>query len=205
MKKFPFPPKIAGQLCLDFTNTAEFRGQEGHIDFLKSYEHVLGWCWQAGLIADADTENLQHYADNHPGEADVIFAEAIHLRETIFAIFAGHTENRPENISFFQDAWAGAIQNRSFEETEDVGRWVWLNQNQPACVMWPLVFDAAELFTSPRRKKVRQCPNCGWLFVDTSRNGARRWCSMDYCGSKVKSRRQYERKLKSKSGASKPE
>ncbi|MGH2486180.1 MAG: CGNR zinc finger domain-containing protein [Ktedonobacterales bacterium] len=28
---------------------------------------------------------------------------------------------------------------------------------------------------------MRECPGprCGWLFLDTSKNGARRWCSME--------------------------
>ncbi len=35
------------------------------------------------------------------------------------------------------------------------------------------------------------CPSCGWLFVDTSKNGRRRWCSMATCGARDKSRRHY--------------
>jgi len=45
--------------------------------------------------------------------------------------------------------------------------------------------------------RVRQCPganDCGWLFYDTSRNGSRRWCSMEGCGSRVKMRQQYAKK-----------
>ena len=37
--------------------------------------------------------------------------------------------------------------------------------------------------------RVKQCANCNWLFVDRSRNGSRRWCSMDECGVHVKMRR----------------
>ncbi|MFD0480100.1 CGNR zinc finger domain-containing protein [Nonomuraea thailandensis] len=39
-----------------------------------------------------------------------------------------------------------------------------------------------------------ECPSCGWLFLDTTRNGSRRWCSMAMCGSQVKSRRYYAAK-----------
>ncbi|MCV4932572.1 CGNR zinc finger domain-containing protein, partial [Escherichia coli] len=33
--------------------------------------------------------------------------------------------------------------------------------------------------------RIRECPgrNCGWLFLDTSRNGQRRWCSEAECGT----------------------
>jgi predicted RNA-binding Zn ribbon-like protein len=36
---------------------------------------------------------------------------------------------------------------------------------------------------------VKLCAQCSWLFVDRSRNGSRRWCSMGECGAQVKMRR----------------
>ena len=39
-----------------------------------------------------------------------------------------------------------------------------------------------------------ECPSCRWLFLDTSRNGRRRWCSMATCGSRIKARRHYAHK-----------
>ena len=51
--------------------------------------------------------------------------------------------------------------------------------------------SARELLTTDRLRRVRQCPahDCGWLFLDTSKNGSRRWCRMDGCGAKAKMRR----------------
>ena len=43
--------------------------------------------------------------------------------------------------------------------------------------------------------KVRRCanPECGWLFLDDSRAGKRRWCSMSACGNRAKARRHYHK------------
>ncbi len=53
--------------------------------------------------------------------------------------------------------------------------------------------DAIELFSGPYAHRIRQCAtdNCYLLFVDTSRPGRRRWCSMQRCGNvhKVKALR----------------
>ncbi|MFP3988589.1 CGNR zinc finger domain-containing protein [Streptomyces sp. E11-3] len=53
--------------------------------------------------------------------------------------------------------------------------------------------DAVELFTGPYAHRIRECGahDCLLLFVDTSRPGRRRWCSMERCGnrSKVKAHR----------------
>ncbi|MFJ6404019.1 CGNR zinc finger domain-containing protein [Streptomyces hydrogenans] len=50
--------------------------------------------------------------------------------------------------------------------------------------------DAVDLFTGPHADRVRVCAadDCALLFVDTSRPGARRWCSMTRCGNRHKAR-----------------
>lgn len=60
---------------------------------------------------------------------------------------------------------------------------------------WPIVYSAAKLLASSGLDRVRQCAgdDCGWLFLDTSRNHSRRWCDMADCGNRAKARRHYRR------------
>lgn len=44
----------------------------------------------------------------------------------------------------------------------------------------------------PERLKI--CPNCGWLFLDRSRNRSRAWCDMAVCGNRAKASRHYRRR-----------
>lgn len=55
-----------------------------------------------------------------------------------------------------------------------------------------------------RPERIRRCahPACVLYFYDTSRNGTRRWCSMDGCGSRVKASRHYSRVRARSSGPS---
>lgn len=50
--------------------------------------------------------------------------------------------------------------------------------------------DAVALFTGPLATRVRECSadNCYLVFVDASRPGRRRWCSMERCGNRNKVR-----------------
>ncbi|HEY8527263.1 MAG TPA: ABATE domain-containing protein [Acidimicrobiales bacterium] len=50
--------------------------------------------------------------------------------------------------------------------------------------------DAIDLYSSPLAERVRVCAaeDCGLLFVDASRPGTRRWCSMEWCGDRAKKR-----------------
>jgi predicted RNA-binding Zn ribbon-like protein len=43
--------------------------------------------------------------------------------------------------------------------------------------------------------RVRKCanPDCPFRFLDTTRSGTRRWCSMTVCGNRLKARRHYQR------------
>ena len=53
-----------------------------------------------------------------------------------------------------------------------------------------LARDAVDLFGGPLAHRIRMCAadDCGLLFVDTSRPGRRRWCSMERCGNRAKIR-----------------
>lgn len=48
--------------------------------------------------------------------------------------------------------------------------------------------DAVDLFGGPGARRVRECDaaDCALVFVDTSRPGTRRWCSMSACGNRRK-------------------
>jgi predicted RNA-binding Zn ribbon-like protein len=59
-----------------------------------------------------------------------------------------------------------------------------------AAALSTLARDAIDLLGGPFAGRVRECAaeNCGLLYVDTSRPGTRRWCSMEVCGNRAKVR-----------------
>jgi predicted RNA-binding Zn ribbon-like protein len=64
-----------------------------------------------------------------------------------------------------------------------------------AALLAPVLWSAGDLIVSPERGRLRHCLNdqCGWLFMDDSKNGSRRWCSMQSCGNRAKAHRHYLR------------
>jgi predicted RNA-binding Zn ribbon-like protein len=46
--------------------------------------------------------------------------------------------------------------------------------------------ESVELVTGPELRRVRACAGCTLLFIDRSRPGTRRWCSMERCGNRNK-------------------
>jgi predicted RNA-binding Zn ribbon-like protein len=64
----------------------------------------------------------------------------------------------------------------------------------------PIAFEAAlavsalSLLGHGTAARLRTCQNCGWLFVDRSRNSSRLWCDMAVCGNRRKASRHYRRR-----------
>jgi predicted RNA-binding Zn ribbon-like protein len=63
----------------------------------------------------------------------------------------------------------------------------WTRAETPS-LLSTLARAAAELLGGPLSDRIRQCAGdgCALLFVDTSRSGHRKWCSMAGCGNKAK-------------------
>lgn len=65
----------------------------------------------------------------------------------------------------------------------------------------PIAFEAAlavsalSLLAPGMPERLKICPNCGWLFMDRSRNSSRLWCDMAVCGNRRKARRHYHRRI----------
>ncbi|MGL3606668.1 CGNR zinc finger domain-containing protein [Rhizobium sp. G187] len=54
--------------------------------------------------------------------------------------------------------------------------------------------SALGLICEPEPERVKICGNCGWLFIDRSKNRSRSWCDMAVCGNRVKANRHYHRR-----------
>jgi predicted RNA-binding Zn ribbon-like protein len=116
---------------------------------------------------------------------------------------------RPRDLEVlldFRDVLRAMLSGRSFEGVErfleayppklglDCGRLVArpCDEHDIVAVATSLVVSAATAGTLPR---LRTCPDCGWAFYDSSRNGKRVWCAMVAtmpggrgCGSATKAR-----------------
>ena len=53
--------------------------------------------------------------------------------------------------------------------------------------------EAALLLSSKQLRKLKKCsnPKCVLMFLDTSKSGKRRWCSMEVCGNRAKAASHY--------------
>jgi predicted RNA-binding Zn ribbon-like protein len=207
---------LGGRLSLDFANTADWHASDHPVEFLTSYSDLVAWGQHVGILTDHQAQRLLKKAARRPVDATAVLKRAIALREAIYRIFSAISHGRPPqaaDLATFNAELSGALaQSRivstlrqPFDGAQDKAQdtavggfaWDWADAEDALDQMlWPVVHDAAGLLTSEDLDRVGQCADdrCGWLFLDTSRNRSRRWCSMENCGNRAKARRYYERK-----------
>jgi predicted RNA-binding Zn ribbon-like protein len=195
---------LEGRLCLGFVNTFHPRYGRHVRDALAGYPELVMWNRSVGMLTEAQEQGLLRAASAHPEEALRVFERAIALREVIFRIFsaiAAGSAQQSEDLNYLHDVFAEAIARASLSPTAHKFSWEWghreasEHEEELDLMLWPVALSAIELLTSAKEwGKVKECPGCGWLFLDASKTGNRRWCSMDECGSRAKMRHQYARK-----------
>lgn len=191
---------LGGRLCLNFTNTMDPRlGNHPH-DYLADYADLVQWSQYTGLLTGGEVEHLLRDAAHCPAEASMTFERAIALREVMYRIFSAVARSTvPEitDLGTLKAVFVEAMTHAQLIAAAHSFRWDWAEgKNALDQMLWPVVRSAIELLTSEEVKKVKECPgvgDCGWLFLDTSKNSSRQWCSMEGCGSRAKMRRQYAR------------
>jgi predicted RNA-binding Zn ribbon-like protein len=184
---------LGGWAALDFANTVEHRGTDQQKDCLENYHDMLRWAYHAAVLDEARARYLLKYASDRRDTAVKAFTNARRLRDTIYELFSLAAAGKHFVLTNL-NKHLEKLPPRILRPSGDHYNLGWDSAHDPLeSPLWDITKSAADLITSPQLKWVRQCPNCGWLFVDTSRKHNRRWCSMDVCGKQLKSRRQYER------------
>ena len=197
-----------GWLCLDFNNTLDQDKDGSDSEHLNTYADLVDWAAQSGLISSVKARMLAREAETHPSQAATTLADAIALRRLIYRIFsalaAGHEPETADSSALnaalgASVVWLRIVRAPSAEVDADDNpayEWGWADgSTRLDQILWPIVWSAAQLLVSERLHQVRECGSdtCRWIFMDTSRNHSRRWCSMESCGNRAKQRRHYHR------------
>jgi predicted RNA-binding Zn ribbon-like protein len=195
--------KLAGgHPVLDFLNTVGGHRLTAPRDDLETPEDLVSWGLQSGWLDQERAHLMLVEIQLRPAEARAALARVRAFREALFRVFLAVSEDAlpaPEPLEAFEREARRAWSERRLVRTPDRGyRWVSPESARLDAFIPGLALAASELLTGPERARVRICEatatdGCGWLFLDTSKNGTRRWCEMATCGNRYKARRHYAR------------
>lgn len=183
--------RIGGDVAVDFFNTVDWRLDPGRRhERLPTYRHLLAWMSRCGLLTDHQVEALAGRAHEHPDLASAEHDRVIEMREDTYDALNGH--GHPEVL---QRHLSSAHADSGLSLDPD-GGWTWapatLGLATPRHV---LALELSRMMTSPSVMRLSRCADqhCGWVFLDTSRQRNRRWCSSADCGNRNRVRAHYRR------------
>ena len=186
---------VGGALCLDFTNTINSRLTPEH-DYLHHYSDLVGWANRVGILSPTQTSQLLKRAKQNPEEAEITLGSAQRHRDLLYRLFsnaASGSELAKKDMEIFVGFYGEAISRGQLIKLGTHYSTTWKMGQSLDAVLLPIIHSAGELLLSEELGHVKECPGCGWLFLDTSKNQSRRWCSMNTCGARDKMRRYHKR------------
>lgn len=190
---------VGGRLCLDFVNTVDCRNSDQQRDSLVSYENLILWSQHAEILTENETDSLRAEASAHPAEARRVLERAIAARESLYGIFSAvihHKHPSARDLETLNREMSLAMAHIHLKPAVDTDPWIRIFEDAKLeKVLWSVFDSAKELLTSDKLDRLSECrgENCGWLFLDLSRNRSRKWCDMKDCGNIAKARRHYKK------------
>lgn len=178
---------VGNQLALDFLNTRPVLAGE-QTEFLGDGEELLSWFVAAGLLTGRDARAMQHaWGEAAVGkELEEVRAFRERLRHEVVAWEEGKAVGKAMLAKLNELMAAYPMRTQIEPRDGALGTRMIFAPQEPRELLAPIAHAAAMLFTNVARNRVRQCDGCVLHFYDNSKKGNRRWCSMKFCGNRVK-------------------
>jgi predicted RNA-binding Zn ribbon-like protein len=171
---------VAGRLSIDFTQTGGETGNRAYWERFHEPSDLADWF----SLSPLHLQEVQVSPEQ--------FQLALALREAIWRVAeAIRKKERPVPADIDLINQVAATPDLPPQLDRGGLERAWLSPATAPAALSSIARDAIDLFSGELRSRIRQCenPNCGLMFVDTSRPGKRRWCLMKRCGNMYKTSR----------------
>jgi predicted RNA-binding Zn ribbon-like protein len=187
----PFPDLVANAPCLELCNTIN-NWHDPQRDLLDSVTLTTAWAALLGtpLSAPPTPGQRRRARDLRASIREVFSAIAANVQApgtALDAILRAHQRGLARAALHPSPPTPKRQPSETYEVT-------WPGPTTLDDVLAAAAASAVDLLEHGPLGRVGECPSCGWLYLDTSRNGRRRWCSMKTCGARDKARAYYDRR-----------
>lgn len=185
--------RVGGHPAVELVNTVAWRLDDAsRTDRLTDAEALVHWAADAGLAGDARALRAECAAE----PAERVLRRARAFRELLYRVLYALATDRSPGDGDVRDLRRAMVTALGRARLTDLTPLTWsLPPRTLTDLPATLALSAWELLQFEDLARLRQCADdaCGWLFLDRSRNGARRWCSSADCGNRARARRHYHR------------
>lgn len=185
---------VDDERVLAFLNTLSARPTAAPVERLLSYDALVTWAQEQHVVSAPAAERLLTQARKHPHQAALALTRARELREALHLLMSALDAGRepaPAILETISACVAAAYAHGRLVPHDGTLQWVSSADDEVDRVGWEMARAAGRLVVSHRLGRVRPCAagDCGWWFVDDTKNRSRRWCDMKLCGNREKLRR----------------
>ncbi|MFC8452436.1 CGNR zinc finger domain-containing protein [Kitasatospora sp. NPDC057223] len=181
----PRPPEGAGHafdpgaLCLELLTTGGPEALARH-ELLHEPDDLAYWLALSRL----------HLPPTRVDVTDGDLLDARQLRDTLWQLARARAHGRPGSTDDLALLNHAAARTSLAPQIGPSGAHSWALPAIGAQAVATIARDAVDLFTGPFAGRIRECSahDCHLIFVDTSRPGRRRWCTMETCGNRHRTR-----------------
>jgi predicted RNA-binding Zn ribbon-like protein len=179
---------VGGHPAVEFVNTLGGRKDTPDDEYLHAYSDLLLWSERTELISPELAGTLARTADRRPQPAATALVAALDLRGHVDAILRATLARRSPRAADLDAVRRAEVDSLAHAALTPDFAWTWTG-SALELPLWPLAHAVVDLLHNEPLGRLGECERCRWLFIDTSANRSRRWCSMDACGGIEKMRR----------------
>jgi predicted RNA-binding Zn ribbon-like protein len=179
---------VANRPILDLLNTKPVLG-DGPTELLPDVRALERWLVASGMVSSVkDKAAVRGWRNSTEAEAFLkqLIAFRERLRDAVLRIESGMLPSdaflSEVNSLLLQHPRHTLLRKREGRLTRET----FVEFRKPADLWAPIADATADLLTETDSSRIRKCESCVVHFVDTSKKGSRRWCSMNICGNKLK-------------------
>jgi predicted RNA-binding Zn ribbon-like protein len=179
---------IGNQQILDLLNTKPVL-PSGPAELLPDYPALERWLIASGVVSSA-REKAALRSWRGSAEAQLFLHEVIAFRERLRAAVARIEGGHLPSDEFLSELNTLLLRHPThalvYRQSGSLIRQTHDELSQPSDLWSRLAESTAQLLVEPDHSRLRRCEACVLHFLDTSKKGSRRWCSMNICGNKLK-------------------
>lgn len=187
-------------LCCNFINTVSSWKTTKNYDYFVTYDDFIEWCFKLEVSNPERLKILRESAQEQPAEALIALHRIKEIRKVLQGLIAAVAQDNNDKKLAFLPATnlllVDAISRQRLLYAD--GKFIMDQVDFTSDLMspvWKAVHSLSELLTDHDTERIKECPMCGWVFLDETKNGSRKWCSIKACGTTDKMMR-YNRKKK---------
>jgi predicted RNA-binding Zn ribbon-like protein len=184
---------VGGNLALDLVNTVSGWNSDPE-DWVPDIASFLVWARTCGVLDEGEQNAAARHAKDSPAAAERVLASVRELRIALKGLIDSFEHRKAAALSDLSvvDEWRRrlALSEQIVVRRNKID--FAINRDISALELPGLRVTAAALSflknVPTARIKTCRARDCGWKFVDQSRNRSRRWCDMAVCGNLAKTR-----------------